>query len=226
MSDDDAYESGTYLDHLDEAQTYVAVQPGWSDGKVVLKAPGIDELELSPHEIDEWLEQHGFRPAQHQRTELDTLVEAAIERGRRRAAGEPDGPVHDSGLSDLWEEFARSVQALQQATGSDDRNVILQATSAALGVMSRIEERSGGGQSWDAELEAWGRHLWTSTTWTLESVQHAGSALGQYGDSVAGWALIQSDKRNAEVITAQHQFHDYAGQVRQGLAPVETWATP
>ena len=205
----------------------VTVQPGSSDGKVILKLPHLEEFEISPHEIEEWLSTHRFTPSDHQRRELDDAVTASIERARQRlaAAGQPAAPTHDSHLVDLWASFHQSSQHLKGVAGSQDRSELFRSITETLDLMRQIEEWSQGGRSWSAELESWARHGGEANTWTLESIQHAAWGLGEYGENVGGWARSHLDPRHDEVIMSQHQFHDYSGQVRQSLAPVQTWAT-
>jgi len=222
----DAGEQWAQLNGADDAEVWVGVTFG-AENKVNLKLPELGEREIDPHGIEEWLQQHGFRPTQAQRSQLDALVDAAIERGRQQAfgGGGSGTPTQDATLVSLWQAFRQQVQAVHSAAGGDDRAATFQALAQMFAALDQIESESGGGRSCADEVSAWWGHYSTANEWDLRGVQQAAQALASGGDGAADWALIQLDLRDAQVIMQQHLLMDASASWRQSLQPVQTWST-
>jgi hypothetical protein len=222
----DAGEEWAQLNGADDAEVWVGVTFG-AENKVTLKLPEVGEFEIDPHGIDEWLQSHGLRPTSSQRSQLDQVVQAAIERGRQRAfGGSGDAlPERDTTLVGHWQSVQQAVHAVQGVAGGDDRAAIFQALAQLYTALDVVESASGGGGSCADEVSGWWRHYSTANEWELAGAQQAAVALAAGADAAASWALLQYDLRTAEVIMQQHLLIDASASWRQSLQPVATWGT-
>ena len=182
-------------------------------GNVKVRYPGLDEFEISPEALRQWLQDHNLIHTPQQWTELDQKVQEAIQSGQSgqhaeqppghynwdentmtpaRAANDPAQAeqMNDQQsqawqrLLDAWHGFSQQVQYLRSSTGSDGETVI-QRVNDVITTLALINADQLQGTA-ATEFDAWNQILLTDVD--LGSLQHAAGGVADAGDQLyAQW---------------------------------------
>jgi hypothetical protein len=189
------------------------ISSGGSVDTVKVRYPGLDEFEISPDGLKQWLREHNLIQTPAQWTAVDQQVQAAIQAGQSgQHTEQPPGhynwdeqtltqaqQARDPALADqyndlqsqawqqlldAWHGFAQQVQNLHSATAGDGETII-QRVNDEITTLALINATSLQGTAAE-EFNAWNQIVVADTD--LTSLQTAAGLVATAGDQLyAQW---------------------------------------
>lgn len=246
-SDNIAYETATG-EHIDDhtLSGSVTIRPGAGVESVRLRVPGLDEFEINPADVHDWLQRAGMIHTPQQWTAIDQQLQQAIQ-GHHAAAQhhgpgsgnyqwedyairhnqptltEPEREAVDeeqtqawTRMLDGWQQFLDQVHYLSSIAGDDAESIIRQV-GHTITALNMIENND-----WAApyaeEFAGW--EGLAADAATLDSLHHAATTIAEAGQVLYGqWhtAIEAGDYNSYQLTHAQHEFVEHCRQTRTGL---------
>jgi hypothetical protein len=247
QQDDTAYEVATG-EHIDDhtASVGVTIRPGSGVESVRVRVPGLDEFEISPGDLHDWLQRAGLIHTPQQWTAIDQQLQQAIQghpahtehhgpgagnyqwedyaiRHNQPTLSEPEREAVDEEQSQAWnrmlagwQQFLDQVHDLRSLAGGDAESVIRQV-GHTITALNMIENNDWA-SPYSEEFAAW--EGLSADGVAAEGVPAAAAAIADAGEALYGqWhAAVEAGNYDSyHLYQAQHAFIEHCAQARTGL---------